>query len=180
MKGTKEKVVSDMERNTGIRENISCISEVMDCNEENSGEFDKPKPNFSEIYKDLLFSEQINSSGIFSTHLVLNTDTSTSHNASNSASADLSLDTHDEEIWNILEELQCSADQRIAEEWTEQCRLTGKFVSDTVFNLSNKVFSDTEIRLLEKGLDLAPIQNKINERELRRQMTATGLEPRTT
>ena len=39
-----------------------------------------------------------------------------------------------------------------------------------MFNLSNKVFSDTEIRLLEKGLDLAPIQNKINECELRRQM----------
>ena len=154
-----------MERNTGIRENFSCINEVMHCNEENSGEIGKPKPSFSEIYKDLLFSEQINSSGIFSTHPVLNTDTSTSHNASNSVSADLSLDKHDEEILNILEELQCSA-----EECTEQCRLTGKFVSDTVFNLSSKVFSDTEIRLLEKGLDLAPIQNKINERESRRQM----------
>ena len=34
--------------------------------------------------------------------------------------------------------------------------------------LSNKVLSDTEIRTLEKGLDFAPIQNKINEPELRR------------
>ena len=46
----------------------------MDCNEEDSNsEFGKRKPNFSEIYKDLLFSEQINSSGMFSTPPVLNT-----------------------------------------------------------------------------------------------------------
>ena len=150
------------------------VNKVIDFKEEDSSEFGKPKPNFSEIYKDLLLSEQINSSGIFSTPPVLNTDTSTSHNASNSsirstcASADLSLHTHDEEILNIHEELQCSADQRIVENCTEQCRLTGNFVSDTVFNVSNKVFSDTEIRVLEKGLDFAPFQKKINEPELRR------------
>ena len=80
----------------------------------------------------------------------------------------MSLDTDNEEILNILEELQCPADQRIVEECTEQCRLTGKFVSDTVFNISNKILSDTEIRILEKGLDFASIQNKINEPELRR------------
>ena len=37
-----------------------------------------------------------------------------------------------------------------------------------MFNLSNKVLSDTEIRLLEKDFDFAPIQNKLNEPELRR------------
>ena len=37
-----------------------------------------------------------------------------------------------------------------------------------MLNLSNKLLSDTEIRILEKGLDFAPIQNKINEPELRR------------
>ena len=37
-----------------------------------------------------------------------------------------------------------------------------------MFNLNNKVLSDTEIRVLEKGLDFAPIQNKLNEPELRR------------
>ena len=37
-----------------------------------------------------------------------------------------------------------------------------------MFNLGKKVLSDTEIRILEKGLDFAPIQNKINEPELRR------------
>ena len=125
MKETREGVVKDKERNTGIRDNVYFVNKVMDCNEEDSSEFSNPKPKFLEIYKDLLFSEQNNSSGMFSTSHVLNTDTSTSHNASNSsirstcASIDLSLDTHDEEILNIVEELQCSADQRIVEECTE-------------------------------------------------------------
>ena len=44
--------------------------------------------------------------------------------------------------------------------------LEGYFCSDTVFNLSGKVLTDTEIRILQKGLDFAPIENKINEPEL--------------
>ena len=47
-----------------------------------------------------------------------------------------------------------------------QSRLTSYFCSNTV-NLSRKVLSDTEIKILEKGLDYAPIQNKVNEPELR-------------
>ena len=50
---------------------------------------------------------------------------------------------------------------------TSEGRLERYFCSDTVFNLSRKVLTDTEIRILEKGLDSAPIQNKINEPELR-------------
>ena len=46
-------------------------------------------------------------------------------------------------------------------------RLRGYFCSDTIFNLSHKVLSDTEIKILEKGSDFAPIQRKINEPELR-------------
>ena len=46
-------------------------------------------------------------------------------------------------------------------------RLTGYFCSDTIFNLSNRVLSGTEIKVLEKGLDFPPIQRKINEPELR-------------
>ena len=77
----------------------------------------------------------LNSSGMFSTPPVFNTGTS---NASNSnirsmcLSADLSLDIHDEYMLNILKELQCPGDQRIVEECTEQCRLTGNFVLDIV------------------------------------------------
>ena len=111
---------------------------------------------------------------MFSTPPVLHTDTSVSHLARNSSikskcvSADQSFNTHDEEILNILEELQCSANQSIVEEGNEQCRVAGNFVSDTVFNLSNKVSSDTEIRILQKGLDFAPIQSKVNNPELRK------------
>ena len=36
-----------------------------------------------------------------------------------------------------------------------------------VFNLSNKVLSDVQIKVSEKGLDYAPIKNKINEPEQR-------------
>ena len=42
------------------------------------------------------------------------------------------------------------------------------FCSDTVFNLSSKVLMDTEINIHEQGLDFAPIQNKINQPELRK------------
>ena len=38
---------------------------------------------------------------------------------------------------------------------------------NTIFNLSHHVLTDTEIKVLEKGLDFAPIQQKINEPELK-------------
>lgn len=46
-------------------------------------------------------------------------------------------------------------------------RLKDKFVSETVFNLSKRVLSEAEIRVLEKGLNFSPIQSKINEPELK-------------
>ena len=45
-------------------------------------------------------------------------------------------------------------------------RLSGYFCSDTIFNLSQKALMDSKIKVLEKGLDYAPIQSKINEPEL--------------
>ena len=48
-------------------------------------------------------------------------------------------------------------------------RLTGYFCSNTIFNLSRKVLSDTEIKILEKGLDYTPNKNKVNEPELRQE-----------
>ena len=38
---------------------------------------------------------------------------------------------------------------------------------DTVFNLSRRVLTDTEIKVLEKGLDFAQIQKKLNEPEFK-------------
>ena len=42
-----------------------------------------------------------------------------------------------------------------------------------MFNLSSRVLTDIEIKVLEKGLDFASIQKKINEPELR-QKTKEG------
>lgn len=42
------------------------------------------------------------------------------------------------------------------------------FIPGTVFNLSKKFLSDAEIKFWKKGLDYAPVQNKINKPELRR------------
>ena len=50
---------------------------------------------------------------------------------------------------------------------TSKGRLLEYFYSEMVFNLSRKILTDTEIRILEKGLDFAPVQRKINEPEIR-------------
>ena len=51
---------------------------------------------------------------------------------------------------------------------TDEGRLQGSLCSKTVFNLSQRVLSEIEIQVLEKGLDFAPIQKSINEAELRK------------
>ena len=72
--------------------------------------------------------------------------------------------TQDKEILSILEELeQVQSTSMKDSDW-----ISGYFCSDTVFNLSKKVLPDIEIKILEEGLDYAPIQNKINKPELRR------------
>ena len=45
--------------------------------------------------------------------------------------------------------------------------MKGYFYSDTFFNLRNKVLTEGKIKVLEKGLDFAPIQRKVNQPELR-------------
>ena len=87
MKENREGVVCDLERKTEIRDYVSYVNIVMDCNGEDSSEFGKGKLNFLEIYKELLLSEQINSLGMFSTPSVLNTDISISHNASHNSTS---------------------------------------------------------------------------------------------
>ena len=42
-------------------------------------------------------------------------------------------------------------------------RLVGYFCSDTVCSFSRMVLTDTEIKVLEKDLEFAPLQNRINE-----------------
>ena len=40
---------------------------------------------------------------------------------------------------------------------TTDNKLSGYFYSETFFNLSNRFMTDTEIKVLEKGLDFAPL-----------------------
>ena len=51
---------------------------------------------------------------------------------------------------------------------TDEGRLQGFFCSKTVFNLRERVLSEIEIQVLEKGLDFVPIQKSINEPKLRK------------
>lgn len=51
---------------------------------------------------------------------------------------------------------------------TVEGRLQGSFCSKTVFDISQKVVSEIEIEVLGKRLDFAPIQQPINEPELRK------------
>ena len=130
----------------------------------------KVTPDLSEIYNDLLKSEQNSSSSILNLPSPIYTDTSTFKNASNSTiesgcESDVCLDDDDKEILSILEDLQCPRNPvksqsqiSVPSVRTKQYRLSGSLVSDTVFNLSRKVLTDTEIKVLEKGLNFAPIQ----------------------
>ena len=74
--------------------------------------------------------------------------------------------TQDRELASILEDLE-NIDKNREANATEKNRLSGYFCSDTIFNLSRKVLTDSKIIVLENGLDYAPIQSKINEPELR-------------
>ena len=79
------------------------------------------------------------------------------------------LDSQDQELFSILEELQIS-DHILPLERSvniSATRIAGYFCPDTVFNLSNRVLTDLEVKVLKKGLDFALIQRKINEPELR-------------
>ena len=87
----------------------------------------------------------------------------TKHSCSFVEEKDTLFSTEDKEILSILEELEETANVSAI----SKTRLSGYFCSDTIFNLSRRVLTETEIKILEKGLDYAPIQNKINELELK-------------
>ena len=68
------------------------------------------------------------------------------------------------ELLSILEDLQHI---KISENINVSNHIQGYFSSDTVFGLSKKVLSETEMKVIAKGLDFAPIQNNINGPKLR-------------
>ena len=55
------------------------------------------------------------------------------------------------------------------ESYTHDCeidpepgRLRGKFISDNVFNLSKRIFSEAKIKILSRGLGFVPTPEKID------------------
>ena len=112
------------------------------------------------------------------------TDTSVVQNSSSSVNISVGLHEDDNEVLKILNEFLNTSDEASVSPnvhrnrldtfihqkknvTTTDNRLSGYFCSETIFNLSNRVLTDTEIKVLEKGLDFAPIQKKLNEPELR-------------
>ena len=73
------------------------------------------------------------------------------------------FNTQDKEFFSVLEDLMDLNDslylqnKNISAKVSSEGRISGYFCSDTVFNLSHRVLTETEIKVLEKGLDYAPI-----------------------
>ena len=104
---------------------------------------------------------------------VLCRDSSTCKNLSdqlgfNKQSLGDALSSQDDELLRILKDLQNEKSVNNNPNCSDDSRISGYFCSDTVFNLSRRVLSEDETKVLEKGLDFAPIQNKVNEPELRK------------
>ena len=82
--------------------------------------------------------------------------------------------SEDEDLLFILENLPQDNDllnlEKTLVTHTSGGCLSGCFSSNTVFNLSKKELSAVEIEVLEKGLDYAPIQRKINHPEIKKDM----------
>ena len=113
-----------------------------------------------------------NSSKISNNPPVVCTNTSVVQKHDDNTSSEIRLSSiEDMELLEILEEFQ-NSNEIISSgsscDVIPDKRLKGYFCSDTVFNLSGRVLFESEIRVLEKGLDFAPFQRKVNEPELRK------------
>ena len=113
--------------------------------------------NLEAIKKDLLNSEN----SIISASLpVLCTNESYPENLVVYKCNDLCLEaTQDRELLDILEELRNHEPciNGIRTSGTDEKHLQRHFCSDTVFNLSNRILSENEMKVLELGLDFQPI-----------------------
>ena len=84
------------------------------------------------------------------------------------------LNTKDKEFLSVLEILMDKDDplhsqnKNINVEVTSEGLISGYFCLDTVFNLSHRVLTETEIKVLKQGLEYSPTQKKINKPKLRK------------
>ena len=104
---------------------------------------------------------------------VLCCDTSVCKNSSdllvlNEQSVGDGLSSQDDELLYILEDLQNEKLVNNNPNCSHDIRISGYFCLDTVINLRRRMLSEDKIKVLEKGLDFAPIQNKVNQHELRK------------
>ena len=122
----------------------------------------------AKLYEELLVCDKSMSSDMDGSPPNLCTNSAEVSNSPNSVTSQkdfIELSLQDEELFSILGDLQHN---EMPGNINVSNRIQGYFCSDIVFNLSKKVLSETKIKVLEKGLDFAPIQNKINESELRK------------
>ena len=113
------------------------------------------------IYCELLACEKSNSSnsGTCTPDICTNTaEVSNSSNSQISRNNGNVFSSQDEELLSILQDLRQNSSFLTN---SSSKRTGGYFCSGTAFNLSSKVLTDTEINILEKELDFAPIQNKL-------------------
>ena len=120
--------------------------------------------DFEAIKGDLLFDEN---SKISNNPLVICTNTSVveKHYDVNTSSEIKLSSTQDMELLEILEELKNSNENISSNSSCDVIsnkRLKGYFCSDTVFNLSGRVLFESEIKVLEKGLNFATFQRRVN------------------
>ena len=55
-------------------------------------------------------------------------------------------------------------------------RMEGKFVSKNVLNLSNRVLTESEIKILGKGLNFAPTPEKLDRYQIKKDLERVGRE----
>ena len=113
--------------------------------------------DLSKNYCKLLACEKCNSSnsGICPPDLCTNSaEVSDSSNSQISQNNGNVFSSQDEELLSILQDLLQNSS---SETNSSSKRIGGYFCSNTVFNLSSNVLMDTEINILEKRLDFAPV-----------------------
>ena len=162
--GTKMVSAANVDSND---QNVSCLKKELQLG---NGE---RIIDLTKIKNILLQNGKLSSSRIQTSPPVRVSNSSTSRNTSNISENMFDLDflsSQDEDLVNILEELrnrtEVSGDN--ITEIASSNRLKGHFCSDTIFNLSHRVLSDAEIKILEKGFHFASVQRKIKEPELRK------------
>ena len=125
------------------------------------------KVDFSEIIRSLRKDDRRFTKTV--EKLPVSPPTSGSINTAGNVTSQDELDSGDEELANILHDLHKR--QGVTAEKSPKNlngRMNRYFCSKTVFNLSRKVLTETEIRVLEKGLGFAPTPTRINDSDLKR------------